>query len=260
MAVRGENLGPVGTRRRVHLGVRIWEREKAMDYAIPFGGVPTVAVRAGDRPFPARRVYCVGRNYADHAREMGHDPDREEPFFFMKPADALVDCGAGGAKVAYPPRTADLHHEIELVVALGDGGVDVEPAAAERLIFGYAVGIDLTRRDLQGEAKERRRPWEVGKSFDGAAPISPIVPAREIGHPSAGRIWLAVNDEIRQDGDLGQMIWAVPEIIADLSRYFALAPGDLVFTGTPAGVGPLRRGDRITGGVEGVGEIALTIE
>jgi fumarylpyruvate hydrolase len=230
-----------------------------MDYAIPFGGVPTIAVRESDLTFPARRVYCVGRNYADHAREMGHDPDREEPFFFMKPADSLVVCGPEGGRIAYPPKTTDLHHEIELVVALGEAGRDIAPGDAERLVFGYAVGIDLTRRDLQGEAKERRRPWEVGKSFDGAAPVSPIVPAQTIGHPSKGRIWLSVDGAVRQDGDLAQMIWNVPEIIAHLSDYFSLAAGDLIFTGTPAGVGPLARGARIQGGIEGVGEIALTI-
>lgn len=230
-----------------------------MDYAVPHGGVPTVAVRDSELAIPARRVYCVGRNYADHAREMGHDPDREEPFFFMKPADSLVVCGTEGASVAYPPKTADLHHEIELVVALGAGGSDVAPADAEHLVFGYAVGIDLTRRDLQGEAKERRRPWEVGKSFDGAGPISPIVPARAIGHPAKGRIWLSVDGDVRQDGDLAQMIWTVPEIIGHLSGYFSLAPGDLIFTGTPAGVGPLQRGDRVNGGIEGIGELAVTI-
>jgi fumarylpyruvate hydrolase len=239
--------------------VRASTQEKPMDFAVPFAGVPTVAVKDSGLAFPARRVYCVGRNYADHAREMGHDPEREEPFFFMKPADALVVCKGGGTRIAYPPKTADLHHEIELVVALGAGGSDVTADQAEGLIFGYAVGIDLTRRDLQGEAKERRRPWEVGKSFDGAAPLSLIVTADAIGHPSTGRIWLAVDDEIRQDGDLAQMIWRVPEIIAHLSGFFSLAPGDLIFTGTPAGVGPLKPGEHITGGIDGIGEIGLAI-
>lgn len=217
---------------------------------------PCVPIHGSDRLFPVRRIYCVGRNYAAHAREMGSDPERESPFYFMKPADAVVP---GGGTLPYPPRTADLHHEIELVVALGKGGRNVPVADALSLVFGYAVGIDLTRRDLQAEAKRLGRPWDAGKGFDSSAPVSAIRPAAEIGHPRSGRIWLEVNGELRQDGDLGQLIWKVDEALAELSTLFTLAPGDLVFTGTPAGVGPLARGDRLHGGVEGVAEIRVEI-
>lgn len=217
---------------------------------------PCTAVAGSDRRFPVHRIYCVGQNYAAHAREMGDDPDREPPVFFMKPADAIA---ASGTKISYPPRTNKLHHEIELVVAVGKAGIDVDASRAEDHVFGYAVGIDLTRRDLQDIAKERRRPWDTGKSFEGAAPIGAIHRVEEIGHPSAGRIWLAVNGKLRQDGDIRDMIWNVPETIAELSTLFTLAPGDLIYTGTPAGVGAVVRGDRITGGVDGVDEIAIEI-
>ena len=217
---------------------------------------PCVPVHGSDAAFPVHRIYCVGQNYAAHAREMGGNPERESPFYFMKPADAVVP---DGAAVPYPPRTANLHHEVELVVALGRGGRDVPVADALSLVFGYAVGVDLTRRDLQAEAKQRGRPWDAAKGFDGSAPVSAIRPAAEIGHPRRGRIWLEVNGETRQDGDLGQLIWKVDEAIAELSTLFTLAAGDLLFTGTPAGVGPLAPGDRVTGGVDGVGGIAFTI-
>ena len=176
--------------------------------------------------------------------------------FFLKPADSVAQ---SGATIAYPSGTRDLHHEIELVVAIGEGGTDIAGAAARDLIFGYATGIDLTRRDLQHEAKEKGEPWDSAKSFEGAAPVSSIHRVADVGHPSSGRIWLAVNDETRQDADLGYMIWTVPETIAQLSTLFKLAPGDLIFTGTPAGVGAVERGDRITGGVEGVDQIAIEI-
>jgi fumarylpyruvate hydrolase len=213
-------------------------------------------IAGGDRTFPVHRVYCVGRNYAEHAREMGADPDREPPFFFTKPADAVVP---EGHAVPWPPATADLQHEIELVVALGRGGRDVPAEAALELILGYAAGIDLTRRDLQREAKRLARPWDAAKGFEGSAPCSRIQPVGAVGHPARGRIWLAVGDELRQQGDLAAMIWSVPELLARLSTLFRLAPGDLVFTGTPAGVAPLAPGDRVTGGVEGVAEIAVTV-
>jgi fumarylpyruvate hydrolase len=217
----------------------------------------SVAVAGSDDRYPVRRIYCVGRNYGAHAREMGHDPDREPPFYFMKPADAVVDKATA---VKYPPRTSDFHHEIELVVAIGRSGRNIPKKQALEYVFGYAVGIDFTRRDLQREAKKHRRPWDTAKGFDESAPVSAIHPATDIGHPSAGRIWLAVNGEDRQIGDLNELIWDVAESVAELSTLFRLEPGDLLFTGTPAGVGPVNVGDRITGGIEGIDEIALTIK
>jgi len=217
---------------------------------------PCVSVHGSDALFPVHRIYCVGQNYAAHAREMGADPEREAPFYFMKPADAVI---ASGATIPYPPRTADLQHEIELVVALGRGGRDVPVADALSLVFGYAAGVDLTRRDLQAEAKRRGRPWETAKACDGSAPVSPIRRAADIGHPRHGRIWLEVNGELRQDGDLRDMVWNVAEAIAELSTYFTLAPGDLLFTGTPAGVGPLAPGDTVRGGVAGIAELDFAI-
>ena len=215
-----------------------------------------VAINGSDRKFPVRRIYCVGRNYAAHARESGGDPDREPPFYFMKPADAIV---ADRSSVPYPARTSNLHHEIELVVAISKAGRNVSVEEATGCIFGYAVGIDLTRRDLQSEAKKNGRPWDTAKGFDCSAPVTAIHPAAQTGHPTSGRIWLEVNGEVRQDGNLDEMIWSVPEAISELSTLFALAPGDLIFTGTPSGVGPLQHGDRVTGGVEGVDDIAITI-
>jgi len=225
-------------------------------YVFPPPQQPAVAVLGTSSLFPARRVYCVGRNYAAHAVEMGHDPDREPPFFFMKTPDALLP---DGGTFPYPTETSDVHHEIEMVVALEKGGRDVPEAEALNLVFGYGVGIDFTRRDLQAEAKKLARPWEVGKAFDHAAPCGPLARAAEIGHPAKGAVTLDVNDERRQTGDLDQLIWTVPEMIAYLSRLFELAPGDLIFTGTPAGVGPVARGDRLHGQVEGVGELRVTV-
>ncbi len=187
---------------------------------------------------------------------MGGDPDREPPFYFMKPPDSVTE---SGATVPYPPRTKDLHHEIELVVAIGDSGKNLDASKAPEHIFGYAVGIDLTRRDLQAQAKDRRRPWDTGKSFEHAAPVSAIHRVEDIGHPSTGRIWLAVNGSVRQDGDIEDMIWNVPETIAELSTLFTLVPGDLIFTGTPAGVEALSSGDQVTGGIDGVDEISIDI-
>ncbi len=217
---------------------------------------PTVAVAGSEARFPVHRIYCIGQNYAAHAREMGNDPERESPVWFMKAADSVVP---SGSKVDYPPRTSDLHHEIELVVALGGGGRDLAAADAEELIFGYAVGIDLTRRDLQSELRRHGRPWDPAKSFEQAAPLAAIRPASEVGHPRAGQIWLDVNGERRQRGDIADLILGIPEALAELSGLFTLAPGDLLFTGTPSGVGPVVPGDRITGGIDGLGEIRIDI-
>ena len=217
---------------------------------------PVVRIAGSDNTFPVHRIYCVGRNYAAHAREMGHDPARTPPVFFMKPADAVVP---SGSTVAYPSRTENLQHEIELVVAIGEAGRNIMPGEALNHVFGYAAGIDLTRRDLQLEAKESRGTWDTAKGFDQSAPISALHRAADIGHPDSGRIWLSVNGEIRQNADLNELIWSVPEAIAELSTFFALVPGDLVFTGTPAGVGPLEVGDEVTAGIEGIDELAITI-
>ncbi|MGI9404990.1 MAG: fumarylacetoacetate hydrolase family protein [Hyphomicrobiaceae bacterium] len=225
-------------------------------YVLPPPDVPSLAVAGTDGRYPVRRVYCVGRNYAAHAREMGKAPDREPPFFFMKPADAVV---AAGGDIPYPPLTQDLHHEVELVIAIGTGGSNIREADALDHIYGYAVGIDLTRRDLQGEAKKMARPWDWGKAFDAAAPCGPVVPAADAGHPDAGRIWLSVNGDVRQDGDLNEMIWSVSEIISICSQASRLESGDLIMTGTPAGVGVLVPGDKVAAWIEGVGEIAFAV-
>jgi fumarylpyruvate hydrolase len=227
-----------------------------MSFVIPPVAQPTVDVAGSDDRFPVHRIYCVGRNYAKHAREMGMDPDREPPFFFAKPADALV---ANGTPVPYPPRTANLHHEIELVVAIGRGGRGIPVAGALEHVFGYAVGLDLTRRDLQFAAREQGRPWDVAKGFDCSAPIGAIRPAAQMGHPERGSIWLEVNGEARQRANLSEMIWSVPEIVAELSTYFELRAGDLVFTGTPEGVGPVQRGDSLVGGIDGLETLRITI-
>ena len=225
-----------------------------MNYAIPLPEPITLPVVDSDTVFPVLRVFCVGRNYADHAIEMGHDPDREPPFFFMKPSLAVVP---DGGALPFPPATEDLHHEIELVVALGSGGADIPVGSALDHVFGYAVGLDMTRRDLQNRAKEMGRPWDMGKGFDRSAPISAIRPAAAIGHPDTGPIWLRVNGELRQEGDLAQQIWKVPETIAYLSTLVELLPGDLVMTGTPAGVGRVLPGDVLEGHVEGVGDLRV---
>jgi len=226
-----------------------------MNSIIPLWPLPAVPVAGSEAQFPVRRIFCVGRNYAEHAREMGGNPEREPPFFFMKPADAILT----GGRMDYPSKTSDLQHEIELVVALARGGRDIPASAALDCVFGYAVGLDMTRRDLQGELKAKGRSWEMGKAFDQSAPISPIVPASSIGHPQRGAITLTVNSQSRQRGDLADMIWPVADIIANLSAYVTLQPGDLIYTGTPAGVGKVGRGDRLEGGVEGVGTLSVTI-
>ena len=224
-----------------------------LPFAVPR---PTVAISGTAARFPVHRIYCVGRNYAAHAREMGVDPEREPPFFFSKPADAIVP---NGAPVPYPPRTGNLHHEIELVVAIGAGGRDIPLADALAHVFGYAVGNDLTRRDLQFAAREKGQPWDVSKGFDRSAPVTAIRRAAEVGHLERGRIWIEVNGERRQQADLSEMIWSVPEIVAELSTLFDLAPGDLIFTGTPAGVGPVQRGDSLVGGIDGLETLRTTI-
>ena len=216
---------------------------------------PVLLPVEGGAFFPVRRVYCVGRNYAEHIREMGNDL-RDPPFFFDKPADALV---TDGAPIAYPPGTSDFHHEIELVVAIGKGGKDIAEADALSHVFGYAVGLDMTRRDLQAEAKKAGRPWTFAKSFDQSAPVGTIVPASAIGHPDKGAITLAVNGAERQRGDLSEQIWSVPETIAFLSRYVTLKPGDLIMTGTPAGVGAVVRGDVLEGAIAGIGTVRTEI-
>lgn len=225
-------------------------------YVIDPPAMASLPVRGRDQRFPVRRIYCVGRNYAAHAKEMGKDPEREPPFFFQKPADALVE---NGVVVPYPPQTKNLHHEIEWVVAIGRGGRNIPAADANAHVFGYSVGIDLTRRDLQNAAKDLGRPWEWGKSFDHSAPCSAIVTAADIGHPQRGRIWLSVNGAMRQQGDIADLIWSVPEVIAEISASMSLEPGDLIYTGTPAGVGAVTVGDVLEGGVEGVADIKILI-
>lgn len=228
--------------------------DESTSYAIAAPVVTTVAVDGSDATFPVARVFCVGRNYAEHAEEMGHDPDREPPFFFTKPADAVVP---SGSKLPFPARTEELHHEIELVVALAEGGRDIAVEKALDHVFGYAVGLDMTRRDLQTVAKQARRPWDMAKGFDQSAPTSPIRPASAIGHPATGAIWLRINGRLRQEGDLAQQIWNVPETINYLSTLVALRPGDLIMTGTPKGVGPVEPGDRLEGHIDGVGDLTI---
>lgn len=226
-----------------------------MQYAVPAPPQTTLPIEGTDALFPVRRIYCVGRNYAEHAREMGFDPDREPPFFFMKPADAIV---AEGSEIPYPPKTKDFQYEIELVVAIGTGGRDIALASALDHVFGYAVGIDLTRRDVQIEARKAGRPWDMGKGFDRSAPCSALVPADRFD-PAGGAIWLEVNGERKQDSDLSKLIWSVAEVISYLSGYMELQPGDLIYTGTPEGVGPLVQGDRVKGHVDGVGYINIAV-
>jgi len=217
---------------------------------------PSLPMAGGDARFAVRRLFCVGRNYAAHAREMGNDPDREPPFFFMKPADALLD---DGLTMPYPPQTDDLHHEIELVVAIGTGGADITIGNAMKHVFGATVGLDMTRRDLQGAAKKLGRPWDLGKGFDASAPIAALRRIEEVASLATGRIWLDVNGERRQQGDLADQIWPVDALIAELSHSVRLAPGDLIMTGTPSGVAAVREGDVLEGGIEGIGTIRTPI-
>jgi fumarylpyruvate hydrolase len=226
-----------------------------MNFAIDFPKTPTLPVAESNQVFPVGRIYCVGRNYAEHAREMGHDPDREPPFFFMKPADAIVH---NGVTIPYPQVTKDLHHEIEMIVAIGKAGADIPEDKALDHVFGYGVGLDMTRRDIQGEAKKMGRPWEMGKAFDNSAPCTALKTVAMVGHPAKGAIWLKVNGAVKQKGDLAEMIWNVPEMISYLSRLITLQPGDLIMSGTPAGVGPVQRGDKLEGHVDGVGDLTIT--
>lgn len=224
-------------------------------HAIPIWAIPTVPV-VGGAAFPVRRIYCVGRNYAAHAREMGGDPDREPPFFFQKPADAIV---MTGSTIRYPKATKDFHHEIELVVAIGTGGEDISEDDAESHIFGYAVGLDMTRRDLQGEAKRGGRPWDMGKGFDQSAPIAPIHRSDSVSGITNAAIWLKVDGQITQSASVADLIWSVPETIAHLSRLVRLEPGDLIFTGTPEGVGPVLPGQTMHGHVDGLSDLSITV-
>jgi fumarylpyruvate hydrolase len=225
-------------------------------YVISPPPVPSLRVVGSDDEFPVRRIYCIGRNYAEHAIEMGHDPTKEPPFFFQKNPDNLLP---EGQDFPYPPKTEDVHFEIELVVALKSGGTNIPVEKAMDHVFGYAVGLDMTRRDLQGEAKKLGRPWEIGKAFEHSAPCGPIVPAEKTGHLTKGSVTLEVNGRLKQKGDLNQMIWKIPEMISYLSDYFRLAPGDLIMSGTPAGVGAVKRGDTLLGKVEGVGELKVKV-
>lgn len=225
------------------------------NFVIPAPAQPSLAIEGSAQRFPVRRVYCIGRNYAAHAIEMGHDPNREPPFFFQKNPDNLTNDG----RFPYPSQSSDVHHEIEMVVALKSGGTDIPLDQAMSHVWGYGIGLDMTRRDLQGRAKEMGRPWEIGKSFEASAPVSALRPVAEVGHPEAGAVELRVNGAVRQVGDLNQMIWKVPEMIAYLSRYFTLAAGDVILTGTPAGVAAVQRGDVMEGRIEGLGALRVTV-
>ncbi|WGJ90228.1 fumarylacetoacetate hydrolase family protein [Achromobacter mucicolens] len=217
-----------------------------------------VPIAGSQDSFPVRRVYCVGRNYAAHAREMGFDPDREPPFFFCKPADAVVPVAQGSTlSLPYPPETANLHYEVELVAAIGKGGAKISVDEALQHVWGYAVGLDMTRRDLQMKMREAGRPWELGKAFDQSAPIGPLHPAQSVSGIEQAGIWLQVNGADRQRSDIGKLIWSIAETIAYLSKYFRLEAGDLIYTGTPEGVGPVVRGDRMVGGVDGLGTLSV---
>ncbi len=226
------------------------------EYLFEPGPPVSVEVAGSDALFPVNRIFCVGRNYAEHVREMGFDPEREAPCYFTKASRCVA---ASGSDISYPPATTDFHHEIELVVAIGKAGFELPVQEALSVVYGYACGLDMTRRDLQVASRESKGPWDLGKDFENSAVISPLRPAQEIGHPVAGRIQLSVNGVLRQDSDLDKLIWSVAEIVSHLSQFYRLEPGDLVYTGTPEGVGPVGPGDRITGSIAGVGEITLSI-
>ncbi len=224
-------------------------------YAIETPPVVALPVAGQDTVFPVRRIYCIGRNYAAHAIEMGHDPDREDPFFFQKNPDNLDTSGT----FPYPPHTSDVHHEAEMLVALKTGGRNIPVDKALDHVFGYGLALDMTRRDLQGIAKKAGRPWEIGKAFEKSAPCGPVHPVSEVGHPDQGHLELKVNGEVRQEGDLNQMIWKVPEMISYLSEYFELAPGDVILSGTPSGVGPVSVGDTMELSIAGLGTLAVSV-
>ena len=225
------------------------------NYVISTPQIIGLPIDGVDDLFPVRRVYCIGRNYAAHAIEMGHDPDREPPFFFQKNPNNLDPSGT----FPYPPRSADVHHEAEMYVALKSGGTNIAVEDALDCVYGYGLSLDMTRRDLQGQMKKMGRPWEIGKAFERSAPCGPVHPASTIGHPNAGHLALTVNGETRQEGDLNQMIWKVPEMISYLSEYFELAPGDVIQSGTPAGVGPIKKGDVMVVTIDGLGSLSVTV-
>ena len=227
-----------------------------MSYVFPNYKPPVLSVEGTEDAFPVRRIYCVGQNYSEHMYEMGSNPQRDAPFFFSKPADSVFH---QNSEISYPPKTNNLHHEIELVVAIGEKGTNISKSEALNHVFGYTVGLDLTRRDLQQDAKKRGRPWTVAKGFDHSAPCSVLHKVDEVGYLDKGSITLSVNGEIRQYGDISEMIWSVPEIISILSGFFELCPGDLIFTGTPSGVGPLKRGDKLEGAVEKLTKLEIKI-
>jgi fumarylpyruvate hydrolase len=231
-----------------------------MNLVVPAPPAVTVPVAGTDRAFPVRRIYCVGRNYAAHAREMGFDPEREPPFFFCKPADAIVYV-APSTTGAFPDpgETKKCHYEMELVAAIGKGGRDIAVGQALDHVYGYALGLDMTRRDLQIKMREMGRPWDIGKGFDHSAPIGPLHRAADVGHLTHGAIWLTVNGAAKQKADISQLIWSVAETVACLSKFFELAPGDLIYTGTPEGVGAIVKGDQIRGGIDGLGEFAVAV-
>ena len=232
-----------------------------MEFSLAFQVSPTICnILDSNDKFPVRRILCVGANYVAHALEMGRDPSREPPFFFAKPTDAIVNADKGlNTVIPYPPQTNNFHYEMEMVVAIGKNAQNIEVEEALNVIWGYGAGIDLTRRDLQKAAKDKGRPWELGKGFDNSAIISSLCPVSKIGHPQESKIWLNVNDKIKQDSSIDKLIWSVPEMISILSKTMTLKPGDIIYTGTPEGVGPISKGDKISGGVEGIGEISITI-
>jgi fumarylpyruvate hydrolase len=224
------------------------------DFVIPAPPIPSIPVSGGGL-FPVRRVYCIGRNYAAHAVEMGHDPNRESPFFFQKNPNNLD----ASSEFPYPPQSSDVHHEVELVVALKSGGSNIAVADALSHVWGYAVSLDMTRRDLQNDAKKQGRPWEIAKAFERSGPVGPLRPVSEVGHPDSGRIALKVNGALKQEGDMNQMIWKVPEMISYLSEYFELQAGDIIMSGTPSGVGPVVRGDTMEAMIEGLGTLSVRV-
>ena len=231
-----------------------------VSYVFEPSPITSCKIEGSQGHFPVRRILCVGANYVAHALEMGRDPSREPPFFFAKPTDAIINADReANTIIPYPPQTNNFHYEMEMVVAIGKIAENIEHDEAIDVIWGYGSGIDLTRRDLQKAAKDKGRPWELGKGCDKSAVISSLCPISKIGHPQDARIWLAVNDVIKQDSNINKLIWSVPEMISILSKTMALLPGDIIYTGTPEGVGPINKGDKVTGGVEGIGEVSITI-
>ncbi len=252
----GNSMAALGTLTVAGTAVRVAGAVEPPSFVIPAPEITSLKVAGESVDFPVRRVYCLGRNYKAHVEEIGGNTKTHKPLFFMKPRDAIV---ASGNKFPYPPGSESVHHEVELVIAIGKGGSHIEAATALEYVYGYAVGLDMTRRDLQIVAAKAGEPWEIGKSFDYSAPCSAIQPAEIIGHPKQGRIWLRVNDEMRQDSDISRLIWDTAKGVSTLSDYYRLEPGDLIFTGTPAGVGEVVRGDLVHAGIDRVGEISVTV-